>query len=52
MRQPGGGFNGSLDAPEAEVLKAIVPIVNDSIVYGTYSYEKEKQLRARSRPVW
>ncbi len=40
-----GGFNGSLDAPEAEVLKAIVPIVNDSIVYGTYSYEKEKQLR-------
>jgi hypothetical protein len=40
-----GGFNGSLDAPEAEVLKAVDLIVNDSIVYGTYSYEKEKQLK-------
>jgi len=40
-----GGFNGSLDAPEADVLKAVVLIVNDSIVYGTYSYEKEKQLK-------
>src|SRR6266850_7902440 len=40
-----GGFNGSLDAPEAEVLKAVAPIANDSIVYGTYSYEKEKQLK-------
>ncbi len=39
-----GGFNGSLDAPEAEVLKAVHLIVNDPIVYGTYSYEKEKQL--------
>ena len=40
-----GGFNGSLDAPETEVLKAVAPIANDSIVYGTYSYEKEKQLK-------
>jgi len=40
-----GGFNGSLDAPEAEVLKAVAPIANDSVVYGTYSYEKEKQLK-------
>jgi hypothetical protein len=40
-----GGFNGSLDAPEAEVLKAVHLIVNDPIVYGTYSYEKEKQLK-------
>jgi hypothetical protein len=39
------GFNGSLDAPEAEVLKAVHLIVNDPIVYGTYSYEKEKQLK-------
>ena len=41
----GGGFNGSLDAPETEVLKAVQLIVNDPIVYGTYSYEKEKQLK-------
>jgi hypothetical protein len=40
-----GGFNGSLDASEAEVLKAVAPIANDSVVYGTYSYEKEKQLK-------
>ena len=39
------GFNGSLDAPEAEALKAVRLIVNDPIVYGTYSYEKEKQLK-------
>jgi hypothetical protein len=44
-RADNGGFNGSLDAPEAEVLKAIHLIVNDPIVYGTYSYEKEKQLK-------
>ena len=39
------GFNGSLDVPEGEALKAVRLIVNDPIVYGTYSYEKEKQLR-------
>src|SRR6266404_4248158 len=39
------GFNGSLDAPEAEFLQAVHLIVNDPIVYGTYSYEKEKQLK-------
>ncbi len=39
------GFNGSLDASEAETLKAVRLIVNDPIVYGTYSYEKEKQLK-------
>ena len=39
------GFNGSLDAPEAEVLQAVYLIVNDPVVYGTYSYEKEKQLK-------
>jgi len=39
------GFNGSLDAPETEVLKAVRLIVADSVVYGTYSYEKEKQLK-------
>lgn len=50
------GFAGSLDAPEAEVLKAVHLIVNDPIVYGTYSYEKEKQLKgakpADSAPVF
>ncbi|MFY9561070.1 MAG: hypothetical protein WAQ52_12625 [Terriglobales bacterium] len=40
-----GGFNGSLEAPEAEVLKAVHLVVNDPVVYGTYSYEKEKQLK-------
>ncbi len=40
-----GGFNGSLDAPEADVLPAVESIAKDSIVYGTYSYEKEKQLK-------
>src|SRR5882724_3051968 len=39
------GFSGSLDAPEAEVLQAVHLIVNDPIIYGTYSYEKEKQLK-------
>jgi hypothetical protein len=39
------GFNGSLDAPESEVLPAVHLIVNDPVVYGTYSYEKEKQLK-------
>src|ERR1700704_4233491 len=38
------GFSGSLDAPEAEVLQAVQLIVNDPVIYGTYSYEKEKQL--------
>lgn len=41
----GGGYAGSLDAPEAEVLKAVHLVVNDTIVHGTYSYEKEKQLK-------
>jgi hypothetical protein len=45
-----GGFNGSLDAPEPDVLKAVQLIVNDPIVYGTYSYEKEKQLKG-AKPV-
>src|SRR5258708_1176321 len=40
-----GGFNGSLDAPEAEDLKAVDSVAQDSVVYGTYSYEKEKQLK-------
>lgn len=40
-----GGFNGSLDDPESEVLKAVDLVANDSVVYGTYSYEKEKQLK-------
>lgn len=40
-----GGYAGSLDAPEAEVLQAVHLVVNDSIVHGTYSYEKEKQLK-------
>jgi hypothetical protein len=45
-----GGYDGSLDAPEADVLQAVHLIVNDPIVYGTYSYEKEKQLKG-AKPV-
>jgi hypothetical protein len=40
-----GEFNGSLDAPEAEVLRAVQRVATDPVVYGTYSYEKEKQLK-------
>jgi hypothetical protein len=43
--QAGPGFSGSLDAPEAVVIKAVQLIVSDPTIYGTYSYEKEKQLR-------
>lgn len=41
----GSGYAGSVDAPEAEVLKAVHWVLNDSIIHGTYSYEKEKQLK-------
>lgn len=44
------GFNGSLDVPEAEALEAVHLIVNDPVIYGTYSYEKEKQLKG-AKPV-
>ncbi len=44
------GYVGSLEAPEAEVLKAVKLIVNEPVIYGTYSYEKEKQLKG-ARPV-
>jgi hypothetical protein len=43
------GYVGSLAAPEAEVLNALKLIVNDPVIYGTYSYEKEKQLKG-ARP--
>src|SRR4051812_21357308 len=43
--QSGPGYSGSLDAPEAAVLRAVHLVVTDPIIYGTYSYEKEKQLR-------
>lgn len=33
-----------IDAPEADVVKAVQEVVNDQIVHGTYSYEKEKIL--------
>jgi hypothetical protein len=33
-----------IDAPEADVIKAVQEVVSDQIVHGTYSYEKEKIL--------
>ncbi len=43
------GYVGSVEVPEAEVLAAVKLIVNDPVIYGTYSYEKEKQLKG-ARP--
>jgi len=40
----GGGYAGSLDAPESEVLKAVDRVVNDSVIHGTYSYEKDREI--------
>jgi hypothetical protein len=39
------GYVGTVEAPEEEVLRAVKLVVNDPVVYGTYSYEKEKQLK-------
>ena len=54
--QVGTGYVSSLEATEAEVLKAMDLAVNDPIVYGTYSYEKDRQLKgaiqADSAPVF
>jgi hypothetical protein len=33
-----------IDAPEADVVQAVQAVSQDSILYGTYSYEKEKIL--------
>ena len=38
-------YVGTVEAPEEEVLRAVKLVVNDPVVYGTYSYEKEKQLK-------
>jgi hypothetical protein len=43
------GYVGTVEAPESEVLAAVKLIVNDPVIYGTYSYEKEKQLKG-ARP--
>lgn len=40
----GEGIALELDAPEADVLKAVEHVVNDQIVHGTYVYEKDKTL--------
>jgi hypothetical protein len=48
--QAGSGYAGKLEAPDAEVLKAVHLVVDDPIVYGTCSYEKEKQ-RSISGPI-
>ena len=44
------GYVGTVQAPEDEVLRAVKLVVNDPIVYGTYSYEKERQLKG-AKPV-
>src|SRR5438477_1181693 len=33
-----------VDSPEADVLQAVRDVINDQIIHGTYSYEKEKTL--------
>jgi len=38
------GIALELDAPEADVLKAVEYVANDQIVHGTYVYEKDKTL--------
>jgi hypothetical protein len=42
--EPEVSFQVLLDASEADVLKAVQQVVDDPIVHGTYSYEKEKTL--------
>jgi hypothetical protein len=43
------GYVGSVEAPEADVLRAVKLIVNNPVISGTYSYEKDKQLKG-ARP--
>jgi hypothetical protein len=44
------GYVGSLEAPEAEVLRVVKLIVNEPVIYGTYSYEKEEKKLKGARP--
>src|SRR5438270_2910521 len=37
-------FQARIEAPEAEVEKAVQQVVEDEIIHGTYSYEKERTL--------
>jgi hypothetical protein len=41
---PGPGFQARIEAPEADVAKAVQQVVEDEIIHGTYSYEKERTL--------
>jgi len=45
----GPGYVGTVEAPEADVLSAVKSIVHEPVIYGTYSYEKDKQLKG-ARP--
>jgi hypothetical protein len=37
-------FQARIEAPEAEVEKAVQQVIDDEIIHGTYSYEKERTL--------
>ena len=39
------GLEVVLEAPEADVFRAVEQVANDEIVHGTYVYEREKTLR-------
>jgi hypothetical protein len=42
--EPSISFQALVDAPESDVLKAVQQVIEDQVVHGTYSYEKEKTL--------
>jgi hypothetical protein len=42
--EPENLFLVQVDAPEADVLRAVEEVTEDQIVHGTYSYEKERTL--------
>jgi hypothetical protein len=42
--EPPDGFQVLVDAPVEDVLKVVQQVIDDQVVHGTYSYEKEKTL--------
>ncbi len=38
------GFQARIEAPEAQVEKAVQQVVEDEVIHGTFSYEKERTL--------
>jgi hypothetical protein len=42
--EPPAGFQVLVDAPVEDVLKVVQQVIEDQVVHGTYSYEKERTL--------